>query len=340
MTVAVIAGLVAFATSASLTPLFRARARRLNRLDIPNERSSHTMPTPRDGGSAIVLGAALGAGLFGFHFDTQLLVLALGAATVALLALADERRGLTQSLRFLVQLVAASGAVLGLLRLNPSLVVKPPWSVSVSVLALVSVLWVAWVVNAYNFMDGINGIAGSEAIVCGLTLGVLFGRTDDVGSQILAFGLAGAAAGFLPWNLPSGSIFMGDVGAYALGFLFSTLALRAGAEGMLVPAMLPLLPFLADATVTLGRRILRGEKFFRAHRSHYYQRLTILGWSHARVTALWTMLAVVSGAVALGYTYLGTKGRVAMVAGLLALHGAVALSITAAERRRDAAPAA
>jgi UDP-N-acetylmuramyl pentapeptide phosphotransferase/UDP-N-acetylglucosamine-1-phosphate transferase len=286
----------------------------------------------------MAVAVAVAVGAFGRVIDAQLAVLAAAAAVVAMLALVDEHRGVAQWLRLLVQFVVATMAVLALEYWPPSLAdaaaagVVPIW-----VLGALAILWITWVINAYNFMDGINGIASTQAVVCGVTLGLLFARVSDTAGQTVAFALAGAALGFLPWNFPSASIFMGDVGAYVFGFFFSALALRAGAQQMLVPAALPLLPFLADATVTLLRRMAKGEAFFRAHRSHYYQRLNILGWSHARVTALWTILAVLSSAVALAYDSLSAVTRAVAVAALLVVHAVVALSIMAAERERTVA---
>jgi UDP-N-acetylmuramyl pentapeptide phosphotransferase/UDP-N-acetylglucosamine-1-phosphate transferase len=335
MTEALIAGALAMVGSLVLTPVFRAWALRRNRLDVPNERSSHQVPTPRNGGSAMAIAVVLAVGVFGRVIDAQLTVLGAAAVMVAFLALADEHRALPQWLRLLVQFIVAVVAVLALEFWPPGFAdALPRNGVPIWVLGAVAILWITWVINAYNFMDGINGIASTQAIVCGVTLGLLFARVSDVAGQILAFSLAGAALGFLPWNFPSASIFMGDVGAYMFGFFYSTLALRAGAEQMLIPAALPLLPFLSDATVTLLRRIVKREEFFRAHRSHYYQRLNILGWSHARVTSLWTVLAVACSVVALTYESLSPVNRAVGVAALLALHACVALSIMAAERGR------
>ena len=337
MTEAFVTGALALGGSLVLTPLFRVWALRRNRLDVPNERSSHHVPTPRNGGSAMAIAVVLAVGVFGRVIDAQLAVLGAAALLVVLLALADEHRALPQWLRLLVQFIVATTAVLALEYWPPSFDALSRDSLPIWVLGAVAILWVTWVINAYNFMDGINGIASTEAIVCGVTLGLLFGRASDIGGQVVAFSLAGAALGFLPWNFPNASIFMGDVGAYVFGFFFSALAVRAGAEHMLIPAALPLLPFLADATVTLVRRVVKGEAFFRAHRSHYYQRLNILGWSHARVTSLWTVLAVACSTVALAYEFLSPVNRAVAVVALLAVHAGVALSITAAERARRVA---
>jgi UDP-N-acetylmuramyl pentapeptide phosphotransferase/UDP-N-acetylglucosamine-1-phosphate transferase len=338
MTEALIAGALAMVGSLVLTPVFRTWALRRNRLDVPNERSSHQMPTPRNGGSAMAVAVVLAVGVFGRVIDAQLAVLGAAAVMVTLLALADEHRALPQWLRLLVQFIVAAVAVLALEYWPPSFA-DAPFGVGLPiwVLGAVAILWITWVINAYNFMDGINGIASTQAIVCGVTLGLLFARVSDVAGQVLAFSLAGAALGFLPWNFPSASIFMGDVGAYMFGFFFSALALRAGAEQMLIPAALPLLPFLSDATGTLVRRIAKREAFFRAHRSHYYQRLNILGWSHARVTSVWTFLALACSVVALSYDSLSPANRTVAVVALLALHACVALSIMAAERARSVA---
>ncbi len=327
-------GPVAFIVSGALTPVFRAYSRRRNRLDVPNELSAHREPTPRSGGKAIALGALAGVAMAGGVLDGQ--VFLWGAATAALivLALADEQADLARSLRLLVQLGVAATTVAVGARMDPRVTAIAAPALVRWGIAVIAVLWITWMINAYNFMDGVNGMAAAGAIVAGSALGFLFMRQGDTAGQAIALALAGGAAGFLPWNLPSGSIFMGDVGSTTLGFLFSALVLRAAADGMLVPAVLPLLPFLLDTTATLLLRAMKGERFFSTrHRSHFYQRLEALGWPHWRVAGLWAALALGGSVVAILYDSLSMMGRIATVAALVTVHGFVAVAIVMSGRR-------
>jgi UDP-N-acetylmuramyl pentapeptide phosphotransferase/UDP-N-acetylglucosamine-1-phosphate transferase len=160
------------------------------------------------------------------------------------------------------------------------------------------------VTNVYNFMDGIDGLAASQAVIAGAALGL---AGSLVHNPLLGIGgglLAAASAGFLVYNVPPARLFMGDVGSTFLGFSFAGLSLlgNLGVGGGRLPiefGAVILAPFLFDAVVTLLRRMLRGERWYASHRSHYYQRLVVRGLSHARVTALYASLAVVAAAAGL-----------------------------------------
>jgi len=288
----------AFILAWLLTPLLRAWALRRGALDIPNERSSHRMPTPRNGGIAIVCGV-VAASLW--RADRTALIVLAGALASATAAAVDEWRPVPHVLRLSLQVAIATGTavIAGLLLTSLSLPFATiDW---VWLLFPLTLVWIVGVVNAYNFMDGLNGIASIEAIVCGAAMALLALRQGDVAGAVLAASLAGAAAGFLPWNL-TGSIFMGDIGSATLGFAFAVTALRLAADGVsFAAAALPLAPFLLDTAVTLVRRAFAGEVLFHAHRSHFYQRLNQLGWAHGAVSVLWGALAAGCGAVALAY---------------------------------------
>lgn len=318
------AALTAFAIAVVLTPALRAAAHRAGYLDLPNERSSHAEPTPRNGGIAIVAGA-IGAFAIWGRFDTAAIAYCVAVLILALLAFFDERRHLPVWFRFGMQLAVATGLAIvanaviadGTLRFVPH-----------ALLLALSVLWLTGLLNAYNFMDGLNGMAASEAIVCGVAFAWLAAGAGDRNAIVLAIAVAGAAAGFLPWNLPSGSIFMGDIGSSTFGILLATLTLRLTHDGVpFVAAVLPLVPFLLDASITLLRRALRGERVYTPHRTHYYQRLNQRGWSHAAVTAVWASLAVVSSAAAVAYVTASSTGRVAIVAFVAAVHAVVFIAI-------------
>lgn len=282
-----LAGLVAFLMAAVLTPLLAAWARRRNLLDIPNERSSHQVATPRIGGAAFALSllAALWLAHVGAHSVSPSAWLVVAAACgLALVGLIDDFRPLPALLRLVIQvgisiLVAANA--------TPPAVV--PTAVSIAVIAL----WTTAATNAFNFMDGIDGIGGGQAIAAGvgwLLVGRLIGSDD-----VALLGLLGAAApaGFLLYNWAPAKVFMGDVGSAFLGFLFAALPAVAGQARLelWVCAVLLLWPFLFDTALTLTQRIYRRENILAAHRSHLYQRLTASGLSHARVAVLYTVLA-------------------------------------------------
>jgi UDP-N-acetylmuramyl pentapeptide phosphotransferase/UDP-N-acetylglucosamine-1-phosphate transferase len=322
-------GLFAAGISTLLTPVARSIARRLGALDLPNERSSHSVPTPRTGGYAIVIAIAVGALVAGAFWDSRLLAVGTGSLVLIALAAVDEVRTLSRVGRFIAQLLVGALVAFAL---------RPAQPIASEVLLLVllgvATLWTVWMTNAYNFMDGINGLASSSAVVAGVTMAILFSQAGDLPAAGLAVAIAGAAAGFFAWNM-TGTIFMGDVGSSTLGFLFACLVLRARGDGLLIPAVLPLAPILFDATLTLIIRAVRGERFFSTpHRSHCYQLLVQRGWSHPSVTAIWFGLAIVCAAVALDWQRLGTLGRVVAGVALLAAH----FLVFALSRRREVPP--
>lgn len=253
-------------------------------IDTPNSRSLHASPTPRIGG-LILVPVALASSLIFSQQPRLLLALAMGLCAFSFV---DDRWGLPVSLR----LVAHAAAVIVLcLWFGPSL------SVGAFGLAIVTLIWG---INLFNFMDGTDGLAGGMALF-GFAV---FGWTMmDALPQMahLAFSLAAATAGFLMLNFSPARVFMGDAGSVPLGFL-------AGGVGLIGclqdawPVWFPLLvfsPFIADASMTLLKRLLRGERFWHAHRDHYYQRLVRMGWSHRKVALAEYALMVACGGSAL-----------------------------------------
>ena len=327
----------AFVLSCAITPLVRL----MNIVDVPNERSSHDTPTPRSGGIAIILGMFGAALAFGVIDDRPHVLVAAGVILVAIAGLIDDIRSHGPLPRFLTHCAAAVIAVFFAKLVIAR--VEWPWSDSTSgelALAMFAIpitfLFIVGLTNAYNFMDGINGIASLEAIVAAGTLALLFLQVGDSSAALLAIALAAACAGFLPWNFPRAAIFMGDVGSGAIGFLLAALVVRYTTRGgSLFAAILPLLPFILDTAVTFVRRSLRGEKVYAAHRSHFYQRLNILGWSHTAVTLLWSAVAAVGGGVAVLYVRMTPMERTIAVAIVLLLHVAIAIAITRREASRQ-----
>ena len=279
---------VAFLASCVLTFLVLRFAPTLGLMDVPNERSLHARVTPRGGGSAIVVVfLAATACLFaafelGQAFTVTLLV---GGFAVAANGLLDDRFRLPDLVRLPIWLAVAAFSVWSLGGL-PELDAGA-WVVQLGVLGgILAVIGVVWAINLYNFMDGIDGLAAVQAIVAGAAGGSMLWIAGERSLALAAFVLAAATAGFLVWNRPPARIFMGDVGSGFLGFCLAMLAImseRSRAVPLLVWGLL-LAPFLIDATFTVIRRVLRGEPFYKAHRSHAYQLLVQRGRSHRQVT--------------------------------------------------------
>ena len=333
---AAVALLVAFGVAVALTPLVRAVSYRIGYLDHPGDKSSHHRPVPKSGGYAIVIGILAAIGLAGGFGNRDVAVIITAVVALAVLAAVDEAKSLPRFGRFVVQIIVAGAVAYGGGVILQQVLL--PFGVRVAfgaLSAIAAVVWIAGLINAYNFMDGLNGMAAVEGIVGGSALAVLFAWVGDPAGMVVAVAIAGACAGFLPWNLPSGSIFMGDVGSASLGFLFAVLSLRLSNQGVpLVVAALPLLPFLFDSSVTVLLRALRGERFFATrHRSHFYQRLNGTGYSHAHVTMVYGLMALISSAVALMYTSLTETTKAMMLIGLLGLHVALASWVMAREHR-------
>ena len=316
-------------------------ARRL--LALPNERSSHTQPTPSGGGVAIVLSTLLGILLFALlnhHLSPALWAYCAGATLIAVISWYDDLYTVPNRIRFGVHSLSALLLLLGTGSLQQ---IELP---GLGVIALgqfgyvVSFLWIVGLTNAYNFMDGIDGLAGSQAVIAGVAWALLgFGLGEPL---IMALGLilAAGALGFLRYNWSPARIFMGDVGSAFLGYSFSALPLLATqpTPRLALVGLLLLWTFVFDPLFTIARRWQRGENIFQAHRSHLYQRLVIGGYSHRTVTLAYAGLTLLGALAALLWFYAQPGGLLALLAGvptlILVLWGAVKLS----EARLVAAP--
>lgn len=295
--------------------------------DVPNERSLHGQPVPRVGGIAMMVVAlplaAWGAG------DVAILLSLAGA--LAVLSAADDIRSLPIGLRLSAHAAAALIAVLQILAVNGI-----EWAAA-PVVALAAVLAVAWMTNLFNFMDGSDGLAGGMAAA---GFGAYAAGAFAAGEPGLAWtsaALACAAVGFLLLNVPPARVFMGDAGSIPCGFLAGALGFAGVVRGAW-PGWFPVLvfsPFIADATVTLVRRLLRGAPVWRAHREHAYQRLVLAGWSKRRLAlAAWTVMAAAAGSAVLGRTAGATTACVIIVVWA----AFYALILVAVERRCAATP--
>ncbi|MFL5482603.1 MAG: MraY family glycosyltransferase [Gemmatimonadaceae bacterium] len=270
-------------------------SRRAGVLDIPNHRSSHSVPTPRGGGVALVAAVLWGltTELVSRHVGIQLSDVALIVAIVALAAVGwlDDTRSMRVGVRLAVHIACGVAITLVVAARGPHA-------------GVLEFLWLAWWVfwtvasiNIVNFMDGLDGMVSAQGVVYGVFVFSLASR-GSTGSQ---FGIVLAAAcfGFLLWNWSPAKMFMGDVGSGPLGMFFviaGAFALGSAPASLL---FLPLLPLFLDAFLTVLLRIRRREQLTQAHRSHLYQRLANGGWGHARVTSLYALAAAFGAVLAL-----------------------------------------
>ncbi|HGL5236671.1 glycosyltransferase family 4 protein [Burkholderia multivorans] len=252
--------------------------------DIPNDRSLHTLPTPRVGGWGIVPVCVVAL----LTLAPRLWLIAIAAAALAAMSQIDDRRGLPARVRFSAHLAA----VVALIVVFPA---DAPWWL----LAGVGFVMV-WLTNLYNFMDGADGLAGGMALFGfgAYAVAALSGANSSHDLVVAGAAVAGAALGFLMLNFHPARLFLGDAGSIPLGFLAGALGYWGWCTDVW-PIWFPALvfsPFIADASVTLLRRMLRGEQFWQAHREHYYQRMVRSGVGHDR-TALYWYLIMLAGII-------------------------------------------
>jgi UDP-N-acetylmuramyl pentapeptide phosphotransferase/UDP-N-acetylglucosamine-1-phosphate transferase len=332
--------LVALLVSASVTGMLSRYRGRFALLDHPNARSLHSGARPRSGGLGILAGLVCGvliSGLIrtlpGVGWVASALLL------VAAVSFADDIRHRPAWLRLAVHLAAAvtlvwaGGYALGDLKLLPGwTLTAPTW-----LLLGLSVLLTAWFINLYNFMDGMDGLAGGMAVIGFGAFALLGWFGHDRVYAFSALLVALSAAGFLVFNFPPARIFMGDVGSGSLGLLAACFILWADRYGVF-PLWLGLLvfsPFLVDATWTVLRRALHGRRPWEAHREHFYQRLVGLGWSHRRTT-LWAYVLMLKCSLLAVVANCSTASTVqGIVIGLaVAVYAALIACINTLERRR------
>jgi Fuc2NAc and GlcNAc transferase len=284
-------GVAVASLSAVLVGWVRAHALKRNIVDLPNQRSSHTVPTPRGGGIAIVI--TFLASLAGLAWLGEIDVMAAGTlcltgCAIALVGYMDDRHQLSARLRFAVH-ASATLLVIAVFGGFPTADLARWGLGNTWVGAAFSGLALIWGTNLFNFMDGIDGIAATESVfILVAAAGLNFVSGGDHGITAAMMNLGAACVGFAIWNWPPARIFLGDVGSGFLGFMITALILLACQRGNLPVEVLPILGgvFVVDATATLVRRAVRGDRWFESHRMHAYQHLSRRLDGHRPVTLL------------------------------------------------------
>lgn len=277
---------VIMAVTYFFTVIYRYYALRNNILDLPNARSSHSLATPRGGGCVFVIVAILSYAIFrSAAFSVADLGLFLGASVVAIVGFWDDRVSVPAKVRLCAHFAAAgcfmtgyiySGAIAGVVDIGIPVV---------GVIGLV-VVFIVWMTNLFNFMDGIDGLAASQIIFVCTGMAIIYRWSDLFGLALLPLVLASSVIGFLIINFPPAKIFMGDAGSGFLGFVCGGLAIQgliAGSD-FFVAWLILCGVFIVDTTLTLVVRILRGDRFYEAHRTHAYQHATQRFKRHSIVT--------------------------------------------------------
>lgn len=318
MSVSVITfGVVALGLSYLGVAGLRHWANRKQLLDMPNERSSHTIPTPHGGGIAIVVTAIAGWLIYGFSVSQHksLLLFTIGAILIAVVSWIDDLNHLPATIRFAVHGLSAALAIAGFGYFQ-TLHLPLFHEIYLGWFGLpFTLLWIVGLTNAFNFMDGIDGIAGTQALTAGagwLAIGLYSNQTLITVIGVL---LAATSLGFLFHNWQPAKIFMGDVSSAFLGYTFAVLpllflSLDPQQTKILSCGVLMLWTFIFDTMFTFIRRVLHGENVFAAHRSHLYQRLVIAGYSHSSVTILYGLLSIVGVILSLAWFNTWTGYRI------------------------------
>ena len=295
MAVGVVFAIAAGLVSVGTAWLIYRHAAKLGVVQDPNERSSHHVPTPSGGGIGIVLGGTLGAAYAIWSMPGSAFVVAMLAFVMGIVGFIDDRQHIAPAVRLFVQLLLVAAMIWALQPVGLAESIGLPIPVELAVIAIVFAV-VYWV-NLFNFMDGIDGLAASQAVflIAAFTFLTFEGSWAELSALDFWMLAVGAATlGFLVLNWPPARIFMGDVGSTYLGFMLAFAGLSAVGMGRLhiVQGLILIALFLTDATITLVRRALRGEPVMQAHRLHAYQHLSRRWQNHLPVTLLYVAIDV------------------------------------------------
>lgn len=284
----IIAMLIIFILSISITYLARKFALRNKILDLPNERSSHMLPTPRGGGIAIVISFSIVC-IFLFHFNRLPIelyyTLTVGGLIIAAVGLIDDVYTLNNKVRLVTQFFVAGWALYWLHGFP--LLDLGTWKLAIGQFgSVIATFAIVWLINLYNFMDGIDSLAGIEGLFTAVASAFAFWILgyDNYSNLMLLF--AAAVAGFTIFNWPPAKIFMGDVGSSYLGYVLAVIGISTAKQNVMPITFWIILlgVFICDATFTLIHRAWQGKRIYIAHREHAYQHLNICGLSHKHIS--------------------------------------------------------
>jgi UDP-N-acetylmuramyl pentapeptide phosphotransferase/UDP-N-acetylglucosamine-1-phosphate transferase len=267
---------------------------------------------------AILIGIIVSVAMVSlFHPLHDLAAITASVFIVAGVSFLDDRYSIAPGYRIVAHVLAAAAILYGGFYLQKLEVLGVSWQWPYAMGAVVSVLYTVWMINLYNFMDGMDGFAGGMAVSGFAVFAVLGWMAGHDAFFIISLSIAVSSAGFLVFNFPPARIFMGDVGSSTLGLLAATLSLWGARDGIFPfwIAVLVFSPFIADATVTLLRRLTRREKLWQAHRMHYYQKLVQAGWGHRKTVLLEYVIMLGSAMTALWGVHASGKLQAALLAG-------------------------
>jgi UDP-N-acetylmuramyl pentapeptide phosphotransferase/UDP-N-acetylglucosamine-1-phosphate transferase len=322
--------------SALLVRRFMQPASRFHVLDHPNERSLHSQAVPRTGGVGVLAGVLLPGLVMALSsgFSAQVYWIAAGTLFLGAVSFAEDRFGVKRRYRMVAHVLAAGLLLGGGLALESFVLAGRQWVLAAPLAVSLTLLFVVWMTNLYNFMDGMDGFAGGMAVSGFSAFAAMGWQAGDAEFFVCNALIAAAALGFLVWNFPPARIFMGDAGSASLGFLAAACSLWGVSRGIFPfwAALLVFSPFIVDASVTLLRRLWRREKIWRAHRSHYYQRLVQVGWGHRKTVLRAYLLMACCAFSALRGLGMAPHEQLGLLAMWTAVYALIALKVALLER--------
>jgi len=331
--------MLTFCITYGCTYYLRLKASRFRIIDRPNKRSLHATPIPRTGGLAILVGLAVGwLGSYTIELKDKMTVWIMSLTfIIGLISFWDDRYGLSPFTRIgihgLIAIIWIKGSGWRISEID----IPYLDHLSLGVFSIpITLLFMVWMINLYNFMDGMDGFSGGMTLFGFGFLGYLGWMGGEIPFAYMAFTIAVVSAGFLMHNFPPAKIFMGDVGSIPLGFLaaaFSIMGIQKGLFGVWVP-ILVFSPFIIDATITLGRRLLNRKRVWQAHREHYYQRMVIAGWGHRRTVLFEYLLMMGGGVSALVYVNNSPTLKLAILVFWILIYMALAYGVRVFEMRQ------